>query len=88
MTWKTITRARFWEALEALPPALMQHNGFLLGEPYDLRTCQVTGKLQNTYAAFVETTGDRWAEDGKFWEHEPMTVAEFKAVNPREIANA
>lgn len=78
MTWTKITYERYWDALEALPPALMTGSGFLLGEPHDHRTCKVTGDLfQPTFSAFV-SKGSKWDEGSEFYEHEPLTIAEFR----------
>ena len=33
--FKEVTKARFWEMLECLPPRIQATNGFLVGEAYD-----------------------------------------------------
>lgn len=84
MPWKKTTQEVFWDALECLPPALMVSKGFLLGEPNDHRTCKVTGQpYQPTFAAFLGT--GKWADEDQFWQHEPMTIAEFRAVKQQEV---
>jgi len=73
--WKCTTKSRYWEMLEILPPACMQHNGFLVGEPVNHRVCAVREIVQPTFTAFVEIGGI----DGQHYECEtPLTIAEFK----------
>jgi hypothetical protein len=33
MTWKPATKARYWDMLEVLPPAVMGGGAFMVGEP-------------------------------------------------------
>jgi hypothetical protein len=35
ITWAECTKARYWEMLEVLPPAVQRSGGFLVGEPMD-----------------------------------------------------
>lgn len=73
--WLSTTEARYWEMLEVLPPAVMTGYGFMVGEPFDH-----TREGYPRYSAFVEYP------KGTFFEAaEPMTVKEFKAVNPKEV---
>lgn len=70
-TWKRVSKARYWEMLEVLPPAVMGGGGFLVGEPMDTNA---DGKL--TFSAFLE-------KNGKYFESSrPMTIKEFRAVCP------
>ena len=73
-TWTKITKERYWEMLEILPPACMTGNGFLVGEPWDHNS-----DGQPRFAAFVEIDGDHFEASG------PMTVAEFKAVDRKAV---
>ncbi len=75
VNWKQTTEERYWEMLGALPPALMEGGGFLVGEPMDYRTCTVEGRVLATYEAFFE-------RDEKFFQADhPLTIPEFKAAN-------
>ena len=65
---------RYNEMLEALPPALWLSKGFLVGEPFDHRTCKVTNVVRASYAAFFQ-------HKGKFYEGGNMTVSEFRAFD-------
>jgi hypothetical protein len=71
--FKRTTKAKYWEALEVLPPAYQDAKGFLLGEPETHRTCTVTGKMSPTYAAYMQI-GDRY-----YASVSSMTIAEYKA---------
>lgn len=74
--WKECTEERFDEMLGVLPPALWLAKGFLVGEPFDHRTCTVRGNVAPTYAAFV-------SHAGRFYEGPNMTEAEFRAFDVR-----
>jgi hypothetical protein len=65
---------RYDEMLGILPPAVMLGKGFLVGEPFDHRTCSVTKVVRASYAAFFQ-------KDGKFYEGDNMTVPEFRAFD-------
>ena len=52
--------------------------GFLVGEPFDHRTCKVTNVVHASYAAFFQ-------KNGKFYEGDNMTVPEFKAFNVESL---
>jgi hypothetical protein len=60
--------------LGILPPALMLGRGFLVGEPFDHRTCKVTKVIRASYAAFFQ-------KNGKFYEGDTMTMPEFRAFD-------
>lgn len=68
VTWKEVTRARYVEMLEALPPAFHSNKGFLVGEPWDHHA----GTGQPRYAAFT-FCGARYYESSR-----PMTIVEFQ----------
>ncbi len=73
---KPVSCDRYWEMLGCVPPALHLYDGFLVGDPYDLRTCAVTGKMTNTYHAyFGRGLNDA---DEHFVAVQPLTVAEFR----------
>ena len=69
--WKRISKARYWEMLEILPPAVMGGGGFMVGEP-----CNHTPEGIPTFAAFKQT-GEAYFEASA-----PMTIAEFLKVVP------
>jgi hypothetical protein len=69
---------RYDEMLEILPPALWLAKGFLVGEPFDHRTCSVTKVVRASYAAFFQ-------HKDKFFEAGNMTVPEFKAFNVESL---
>ena len=60
--------------LGVLPPALWIANGFLVGEPFDHRTCNITGVVRASYAAFIN-------HGGKFYEGPNLTMPEFRAFD-------
>lgn len=74
--WKPISRDRYWEMLEVLPPAVMGGGGFMVGEPWDHDPA--TGKPR--FAGF------RKAGEGKATRYyeasKPMTIAEFRQFVP------
>jgi hypothetical protein len=78
MAIKEIDEARYNEVLEILPPALWLANRFLMGEAASHRKCKVTGKTATTYSAF-------FAAFGRYYESDPMTVAEFRAFNNDDL---
>jgi len=65
---------RYDEMLGILPPALMLGRGFLVGEPFDHRTCKVTNAVRASYAAFFQ-------KNKKFYEGDNMTVPEFRVLD-------
>jgi hypothetical protein len=66
--WLQSTKAKYWDMLEVLPPAIMVAGGFLVGEPWDHHA--VSGKPR--FSAWRE-----W--HGKFFTaSRPLTVQEFK----------
>jgi hypothetical protein len=70
VTWGETTEDRYYEMLEALPPAYMGNLGFLVGEPWDHHV--ITG--QPRFAAYR-------CIKGKFLESSrPMTIKEFKTL--------
>jgi hypothetical protein len=68
----------YTEMLEVLPPALWLSKGFLVGEPFEHRTCKVTNVVRASYAAFFQ-------KNGKFYEGGNMTVPEFRAFDPSAL---
>lgn len=67
MAWKPVSKAKYWEMLEVLPPAAMSGDGFLVGEPVDHNK---DGEAR--YEAFFEKNGRH------FVATEPMTVSAFR----------
>lgn len=55
--WQPCTEERYDYMMGVLPPALMHHGGFLVGEPFHHRTCRITGRISPTYAAFIRYKG-------------------------------
>ena len=78
--FKKIDEDRYWYMLGALPPAEHHYHGFLVGEPYSFRRCEVTGKVTETFTACF-----RGAPDDHFEAIEPMTKAEFRATDLDDI---
>ncbi len=78
--WKPITASRYDDLFEVLPPAMMAHNGFLMGDPIAHRTCRITGTLTPTYLACLSLRGQCYEALA------PYTVEEFRALTPRDIA--
>lgn len=76
--FKECTEGRWHEMLGVLPPALWIAKGFLVGEPFDHRTCKVTGDTRATYAAFIQ-------HNGKYYEGPNMTGPEFKAYDVKDL---
>jgi hypothetical protein len=75
--WKRTSREKYWYALEVLPPAYQDANGFLLGEPQDHRECEITHVTLPHYDAYVE-------KRGRFYVSiRPLTLAECKKYVPR-----
>ena len=72
MKWKKISKARYWDMLEILPPACMGGGAFMVGEPYSHDAA--TGAP--TFAGFKETNGQYFELEGH------MTAAEFKKICP------
>lgn len=80
--WKAITASRYDDLLEVLPPALMAHNGFLMGDPMIHRICRITGTLAPAYLAYLSLRGQCYEA------FEPYTVEEFRALTPWDIARS
>jgi len=77
------TRAAWWDAFEALPPRGVHRAGFLLGEPYDHRTCGVTGELRASYSVYVGS-GDEGADH---WSGtQALTLPEWQMIRRRPDA--
>jgi hypothetical protein len=78
MAIKEVTEERYDEMLDMLPPALWVGKGFLVGEPFDHRKCNITGKMSATYTAFFHAKG-------RYFEGDPMTTAEFVNFDISEL---
>ena len=73
-TFTEVTEARYDEMLGVLPPAHWDHTGFLVGEPWTHRKCEVSKRFLPAFSAFIHYHGKFYESDG------PMTIPEFKAV--------
>lgn len=71
---KQCSEERYYEALNILPPRRWIDKGFLVGEPHSHGMCPISKVVRATYAAFFRY-------QGKFYEHEPMTVPQFNAYD-------
>ena len=71
--WKEATEEQYDYGLGVLPPAYMDGDGFLVGEPYDHRTCRITKVIRPTFAAFIRYNGKFYASK------EALTLPEYKA---------
>jgi hypothetical protein len=78
MAIKECNEARYDGILGIVPPPLWLGKGFLVGEPHDHRRCKVTLKMMPTYAAFFYAFG-------KYYEGDPMTMAEFRAFKVEDL---
>ncbi len=74
ITWNRTTEERYDEMMGVLPPAYWGSGGFLVGEAFDHRTCQITGRIAATYDAFVRVGEDFYNASA------PLTIAEFRAA--------
>ena len=74
MKWKPVTKARYWEMLEILPPAVHRSSGFLVGEPW-----RHDAHGRPMFAPFVMVNGQHY--EGA----EPLTVRQFDALTLAEI---
>lgn len=70
IVWTLTTKARYWEMLEVLPPAMMAGGAFLVGEPMDHDIA--TGAPR--FSAYRQR-GDIYEEADR-----PMTRAELRAI--------
>lgn len=68
--WQEITEEKYWDMLEAVPPAAMIGGHFLMGEPMDHHA--VSGLSR--YSAII-------MRDGKYFtSSRPVTLPEFRAI--------
>jgi hypothetical protein len=75
--WKRTSRKKYWDALEVLPPAYQDANGFLLGEPQDHDYCEVDKLVMPRYDACVQK-GKRY-----YVSIRPLTLAEYRKYVPK-----
>jgi len=73
--WTRTTKAKYWEMLEVLPPALWIGGAFLVGEPTDHHATSGQPRFQ---AYWERGTSGRPYEKGYFAASRPMTCAELK----------
>ena len=76
--WRKVSEPDYFDALEAVQPALYMPFGFLHGEPHDYRICIVSGTHCAEYAAYARV-GDIYY-GGRF-----MTVNELRRFDPRTL---
>ena len=70
-TWKRVTRERYWEMLEILPPAVMGGDAFMVAEPVSYGADGLA-----TFVGFKQA-------GGQYFETErAMTVPEFRKLCP------
>jgi hypothetical protein len=69
-TFKRITKDRYWELLECVPPRVMANDHFLVGEAAD--SCPQTGN--NRYDYCVED------DAGFLMATRPISIAEYQAM--------
>jgi len=79
ITWQETTRAKYWEMLEVLPPALWIGGFFLVGEPYDHDMDTGAPRFQAYQQIGHEDTGGA----RYFVASRPMTRAELRAAVER-----
>jgi hypothetical protein len=81
---KPVTAERYADMLNIMPPLAWVDAGFLMGEPYDHRTCGIGGYLRASYSVFVDRRGDRPHYEGTH----ALTAPEWRALagNPAAIA--
>lgn len=78
ITLTPTTREDFWAMLGAVPPARRKAIGFLVGEPYSDRVCQVAHTYQVTYHAYFQI-GEHFFDAG------PLTMEEFETVTAADL---
>jgi len=71
--FRRTSKERYYEALECLPPAHWDSNGFMVGEPTDHRECRITHVTRPTFAAFLKF------DENYFESEESITYPEFKS---------
>ena len=71
MTWKQVSRERYWDMLEILPPAVMGGGAFMVGEPI---SHDAAG--QPTFRGFLKA-GDKYFEAVDL-----MSIPDFRKFCP------
>ena len=81
LTWKPVSEARYWQIAKWCWPKAADHGGLLGVDLVSHRTSAVSGRSDDvgTYTAVIDI-GDR-----HYQCLQDMTVAEFYALDPREI---
>jgi hypothetical protein len=75
--WKRCSQKKYWYALEVLPPAYQDANGFLVGEPMDHRECEITHVTLPRYDAYV------LKRQRYYVSIRPLTIPEYRKYVPR-----
>lgn len=79
MIWKITSKEDYDYGLNCLMPRVWLSKGFLVGEPYSTKTCNITLKVATTHTAFIK-------HDHCFYKaSEPMTVEEFRRLTIQEV---
>lgn len=87
MAMTEISYDEFWDHINELQPLLRLGyregpGAFINSEPWNLRRCEVTGKMDYTYSVYVVLKNAD--SEVQYFEHdEPMTLNEFKAFCDR-----
>ena len=72
------TQKEYYAMMGAVPTKIRTGIGFLVGEAYSMRACQVTGELKTTYHAYFTI-------DERFYDAGPLTVEEFRTVTLEDL---
>lgn len=72
ITWAEVTKEKYWEMLEVLPPAVMGGGGFMVGEPFD-----------HSPEGYPRFEAYRQVGEKYFVASEPMTIRQFREIVPR-----
>jgi hypothetical protein len=79
---KPVPSEHYHDMLEILPPVAWTGAGFLLGEPYDHRSCGISGKLRASYSVFVESPNGLTHYEGTH----ALTEPEWRALAANHAA--
>ena len=77
--WTEVNEARYDEMLGVVPPVVYLTHGFLVGEPW-----RHNDDGQPLFGALVRYRHCGYGEFRYYESLEPMTLREFRALNPQE----
>jgi len=77
--FKPCTEDRYNEMLNMMPPAVFTSSGFMVGEAWTHRECEINNTVLPAFAAFVRLHGQHYESTG------PMTIPEFRAITRADI---